>query len=72
MSEEIRIADEAQEFDCVDCGASVVRLTPPGNGQMRCAGCQWLTELPPMDAEEKMKLRRHMARYGIIVSGRLS
>ena len=54
------------EFDCTDCGVPVVAICPPPNFARRCAGCQWLTELPPMPAEELTALRNYMIERGII------
>jgi hypothetical protein len=58
------MSDEFWEFDCADCGAPVVWVTPPPSH--RCAGCLWLLELPPMDAAEKAELRAYMLDQHII------
>jgi hypothetical protein len=56
------------EFDCEDCGLHVVSIGPRHNPAMRCAGCQWLTEItvPP---DERASLRQHMLERGIIGTG---
>lgn len=59
------------EFDCADCGCPVslfpVGTPPDGWHPTRCAGCQWLFELPElMDPAEKAELRAYMAKRGII------
>lgn len=53
------------EFDCEDCGAPVVYFVkPPAN---RCAGCQFLVDLPDtVTAEQKAELRRELLERGVI------
>lgn len=58
------VDDQTLEFECADCGASVVRYgagTPP---PYRCAGCTFLTWIE--DADKREAMRRHMLKTGTI------
>ena len=52
----------SRTFECVDCDLTVVSIAPPHNPDRRCAGCQWLADLPP--AADTAELRAHMVSLG--------
>lgn len=52
------------EFDCLDCGASVVSFFEPSS--QRCAGCIWLAQTPFATPEERAEMRRVMLARGVI------
>ena len=52
------------EFDCVDCGLHVLSMAPPHNPACRCAGCQWLSEMPGV-AAEKATVRQVLREIGV-------
>lgn len=54
------------EFDCVDCGQHVISFGPHSS-PTRCAGCQWLADLPEsMRPSERAELRENMVKRGVI------
>ena len=60
----------ALEFDCPDCGVHVVSMVGPHNPWRRCAGCQFLIDLPPhVSVEDRAELRRYMLERHIIGTG---
>lgn len=62
--------DMSLAFDCADCGLHVISIVPPHNPARRCAGCQWLADLPAEVPEaERAALRRHMLNIDAIGSG---
>lgn len=52
------------EFVCADCDFNVISIGPVHNAEHRCAGCQWIAELP--DPAYREGLRRELAARGII------
>jgi hypothetical protein len=53
-----------EEFDCIDCGAPIVRFGGWPDQPKRCAGCEFLTWID--DAPTRAAMRAHMLRDGII------
>jgi hypothetical protein len=58
------VGDYSLEFDCTDCGLHIISIGPRHNPERRCAGCQWLAELP--DSPDKPVLRQHLLDTGVI------
>jgi hypothetical protein len=62
--------DHVAEFDCTDCGVHVVSVAPPHNPAHRCAGCQWLHDVPESVTQAYAdELRQTLKRLGVIGSG---
>jgi hypothetical protein len=53
-----------EEFDCIDCGAAVVRFAIWQGLPKRCCGCDALTWIE--DPEQRAKMREFMLERGII------
>ena len=59
--------DHGVEFDCIDCGLHVICIVPPPQPRQRCAGCQWLADLP--NEADREGLRKIMLANGTIGTG---
>lgn len=58
------MSDDVEAFDCIDCGAAIVRLCGHAGQAKRCVGCEFLTWIEDTATREAM--RKHMLRDGTI------
>lgn len=47
-----------QSFDCADCGARVIRYSPPTGAPTRCLRCEFVAEIA--DPAERATVRRRL------------
>ena len=56
--------DHSLKFECNDCDHLVFSAGPVHNPNRRCAGCQFISEMP--DPAEREQLRAWMAEHDVI------
>jgi hypothetical protein len=64
MTLDPRATSEPAEFDCIDCGLHVFAFGRPPSTKDRCAGCQWLAEIP--DTDHRAVLRAQLVERAVI------